>query len=184
MNRAVLAAVMLGVLVGSFAAAAPPMPRAPAGEKSFTTDPEFQGRITVRAAGLTLLDLLPRLGRLADNPLAASPEIAEKNVAVFAEGLPAGEVLDALTAMLNMTPEGGYSWSSSGRGAMRLKSLMGLRGWDRCRGSSGWSRHSLSPLSLGAPTSSGRFAPSHRAKECQRGHTETSEIVPVCSDRG
>lgn len=133
MTRAVFVRLTLGVgLLGAHRASAAPA-KAPA-EKSFAADPRFQTRITVRVAGMTLHEILPQLGRLAGTPLAAAPEVAEQKVVVFAEALPAGEVLDALTAMLNLAPEGGYSWAETGRGETRgLRLSQSLRARSEAR---------------------------------------------------
>jgi hypothetical protein len=70
---------------------------------------------------MSLGEFLPLLGEVAGVPLSAGAEPAPQKVSVFAEKLPAGRVLDALTAMLNMPPEGGYSWEAvRGRRGFRL----------------------------------------------------------------
>jgi hypothetical protein len=87
--------------------------------RTYATDSRFQEAVTVRVAGMTLGEFLPRLGDTVGVPLRVSDPIAEQKVAVFAEEQPSGELLDALTTMLNMAPEGGYSWQETRVGTMR-----------------------------------------------------------------
>jgi hypothetical protein len=82
----------------------------------FAADPAFQQRITVRVTGMPLAELLPMLSReLGVTLRPATEEVGDLRVSVFIPDRSAPQVLDALTAMLNLTPEGGFGWRKSRR---------------------------------------------------------------------
>lgn len=77
----------------------------------FAGEPQFQQRLTVRVSGMPLDQLLPEISReLGVTLRPGSTTIGDIRVAVFAEELPAHRTLTALTRMLNLTPERGFTW--------------------------------------------------------------------------
>jgi hypothetical protein len=107
------------VLFIAAALGARPGVAAPAGGSPFDGDAQFQQRITVRVAGMPLDQLLPRLGaKLGVSLETATADVGDIRVSVFAEDLPAEQILTALTRMLDLVPEGGFTWSRA-RGGSR-----------------------------------------------------------------
>lgn len=91
---------------------------------SFEPAERFDRRITVRVSGMPLDQLLPLLSAELGVFLQPDmPDVGDLRVSVFAEDLPASHILKALTAMLNLAPEGGFGWhrgSGRSRAAYRL----------------------------------------------------------------
>jgi hypothetical protein len=83
----------------------------------FEPEAPFGKPITVRVTGMPLDQLLSRLSaELGVSLQPDTPDVGDLRVSVFAEDLPASQILKALTTMLNQTPEGGFGWHrGSGR---------------------------------------------------------------------
>lgn len=96
---------VLGLLLGSGEAARAEPGSLPA------ADARLQQKLTVRVSGMPLARLLPRLSReLGVTLRPGSTDVGDLRVALFAEALPAHQALEALTRMLNATPERGFAW--------------------------------------------------------------------------
>jgi hypothetical protein len=106
---------LCATIVAACAVAARAAPRAE--DSPFRGDERLEQRITVRAAGMPIDQLLPRLStELGVSIVPASTDVGDVRVALFAEELAAYRILTALTSMLNLDPDGGYSWSRKRRG--------------------------------------------------------------------
>jgi hypothetical protein len=80
------------------------------------SDPAFEQRLTVRVTGMPLDQLFPMLSRELGVALRpATEEVGDLRVSVFVQDRPAGQILAALTAMLNLTPDVGFGWRKARR---------------------------------------------------------------------
>jgi hypothetical protein len=66
---------------------------------------------------------------------SASSDVGDVRVSVFTEDLPAERALAAVTSMLDLVPEGGFSWHRERRGERPGRSRLDTT---RCQHRSGW----------------------------------------------